>query len=198
MDIFVYDISEVSDEYLKQAMRFLSDTEKKRLDNMISVKRRREFIVGHFLLRQVLSKITGKPLIENDIEVLKSGALMPVDQSVGYVSLSHSFEKVAIAVAPVPVGIDVEKIRSKDNYNAILEQIDSVKQAQELMREGCSLKEAFFRLWTRREALYKMLSVCQNDVSKTPSVYYRTQDEFMFCVASTEKQGVQWHFIENC
>ena len=197
MKVFISDISEISQEQLKQAADFLSDTEKKRLDNMISFKRQREFFCGHFLVRKVLSQELKKPLKEVEINVLNSGALVLADSSFGYISLSHSHEQVAIAFCANPVGIDMEWIQQKDNYNAILEQIDAVKDAGQLIGQGYSLQETFFRLWTRREAYYKMSSVCEQSALDKSFFYYLNQDNFMFCICSTAPQQVEWNFLKS-
>ncbi|MBO5997913.1 MAG: 4'-phosphopantetheinyl transferase superfamily protein [Alphaproteobacteria bacterium] len=195
MKVFINDISRISDEQLSKATDFLSAEEKERLKNMISVKRQREFICGHFLLRKILSEELKMPTIE--IKTLKSGALVLADTSLGYISLAHSFDKVAIAFCSNPVGIDVEKMRAKDNYNAILEQIDSVKDAQSLMQQGDSSQNAFFKLWTRREAFYKMSSVCEQSVLDKTFFYYFEQNDFMFCAASTVPQQIQWKNMKS-
>ena len=197
MKVFVKDISQISSEQLDQAAAFLSDVEKRRLDNMISVKRQREFIYGHFLLRKILGNELQKPLNEIEINVLNSGALILSDSSLGYISLSHSHEQVAIAFCPDPVGIDMEWMQDKDNYNAILEQIDAVKDAGQLIAQGYSLQDTFFRLWTRREAYYKMSSVCEQSSLEKSFFYYLKQDNFMFCVSSTKPQQVDWNFMKS-
>lgn len=197
MKVFVSDISEFSQEQLERLAGFLSDTEKERLDNMISVKRQREFICGHFLLRKILSQELQKPLNEVEINVLNSGALVLPDSSLGYISLSHSHNQVAIAFCADPVGIDMEWMQQKDNYNAILEQIDAVKDATQLIEEGYSLQEAFFRLWTRREAYYKMSSVCEQSSLDKSFIHYLNQDNFMFCICSIKPQQIQWNFLKS-
>ncbi len=192
MKVFISDISKLSDESLPQAVDYLSQTERQRLDDMISVKRRREFVFGHFLLRRVLSQASDQPLDKIDIQTLPSGALVLGDENLGYVSLSHSNGQVAIAHCANPVGLDMEWIRAKDNYNEILEQIDSVKAAQELMSQGVSLKEAFFRLWTKREAYYKLSSVCDAVTRDSAFFDYYQLGDFMFCVASSSPQQIEW------
>ena len=173
MKVFICDISKVSSEQLNNFASFLSETEKNRLQNMISVKRQREFVCGHYLLRKILSEEKNKALNEIEINTLSSGALVLADPSLGYISLSHSHEQVAVAFASNPVGLDMEWIQSKDNYNAILEQIDAVKDAGQLLSQGYTMQETFFRLWTRREAYYKLSSVEQSPFDKTKFSFYQ-------------------------
>ena len=178
----------------------MSFSEKERLQSMISVKRQREFIAGQYLLRMVLSRHYDRPIEILDVQTLQSGALSLPDRSLGYVSLSHSFEHVAIALGTEPLGLDMEKMRPKNNFNEILEQIDSVKAAGELMKQGFSLQESFFRLWTKREAVYKLNSLV--DVSDKEQIHlsYHKNNDFMLCVAAIKEQKVSWEKVnfENC
>ena len=159
MKVFICDISKVSKSCLEKIVCVLSKEEKDKLQKMISLKRQKEFIAGHYLLRRLLSQYLNRSIEDIEIKTLQSGALILADKSLGYISLSHSFDYVAIAISSYPIGLDMEKMRFKNNFNEILEQIDSVKAAAELMKNGISLQESFFRLWTKKEAFYKLNSV---------------------------------------
>lgn len=200
MQVFICDISNVTEAELNNAVAFLSVSEKERLSNMISIKRQREFIVGHYLLRRLLCLRFNRPIEQIKIQAMQSGALMPLDESLGYVSLSHSFDFVAIALSSGPVGLDMEKMRSKNNFNEILEQIDAVKPAGELMKQGCSLQESFFKLWTKREALYKLNSLAPITNKENIPCFYHKYSDFMLCVAGLDTEEVEWKNIlfENC
>jgi len=200
MKIFICDISSVSDKALKSAVSFLSASEKERLSGMISLKRQREFIAGHYLLRRLLSQHYNKPIEQIEIQTLQSGALIVADKSLGYVSLSHSFNFIAIALALNPVGLDMEKMRTKNNFNEILEQIDAVKPAKDLLKKGFSLQETFFRLWTQREATYKLNSIYPiKDKEKLQYSFYKYAD-FMLCTTNVANEDISWENIlfENC
>mgnify|MGYP004572692323 FL=1 len=197
MKVYVYDISAVTDQRLKQDALILSDDEIARLDNMISLKRRKEFIASHYLVRKILSAQAKKNISDIELNVLKSGALIPTDPALGFISISHSFDFVAIAHANAPVGLDMEKMRDKDNFNAILEQIDSVKDAAEMIKSGLTLKQAFYRLWTRREAFYKLASVDKNATLDNTYFYYHQSNNFMFCTACTTPKTIVFENIEK-
>lgn len=196
MKVFVCDISNVSSDSLDKAASFLSLSEKERLQSMISVKRQREFIAGHYLLRMVLSCHYNRPIETLDVQTLQSGALFLTDRSLGYVSLSHSFEHVAIALGAEPLGLDMEKMRPKNNFNEILEQIDSVKAAGELMKQGFSLQESFFRLWTKREAVYKLNSLIEVPNKEKIHFSYHKNNDFILCVAANKELDVSWEKVE--
>jgi len=189
VQVFIFDITKVNDSELHQKADFLSDTEKIRLSNMISVKRQKEFILGHFLLRRLLCEIFDIPMEKALVETLKTGALtLPLLPDV-YASISHTIERLAIAVGNVPVGIDIEKMVPRDNFEALLGQIDSVGKAKHLMDLGMPMQEAFYRLWCQREAMYKLKS--QKELFH-PASYYKQHEKFMLCCACAEQTEIEW------
>lgn len=189
MKVFVFDITEVNDKMLEKASAVLSETEKKRFDNMISVKRRKEFVLGHFLLRRLLCDILNIPMEKALVETLQTGALsLPLLDGV-YASISHTLGRLAIAIGNTPVGFDIEKMVERENFPALLNQIDAMGKAKELVAAGMSVQNAFYRLWCKREALYKLHS--QTEVS-TPFLYYRQYQDFMMCLACKEATDTEW------
>ncbi len=189
MHIFIFDLTAVSDDKLIQAAQVLSASEKKRLDNMISVKRRKEFVLGHFILRHLLANHFAKPIEQIQVQSLETGALFLPDFPNLYTSISHSFGHLAIAFAYHPLGVDMEKITQRDNFEALLYQIDSFDQAQELMNTGFSLCDAFYHLWTRREATYKLQSQSE---TKHPVFHYHTYQDFILCAAGKDTFSPVW------
>ena len=140
------------------------------------------------------------PIEQVQIQTLQSGALVLPNETFGYISLSHSFDFVAIAVSSVPVGLDMEKMRPKNNFNEILEQIDAVVEAKDLMSQGFPLQESFFRLWTKKEAVYKLNSVMSALDRENIFYSYHQSADFMLCVATPKLKDVVWENIlfEKC
>jgi 4'-phosphopantetheinyl transferase len=66
------------------------------------------------------------------------------------ISIAHSGERVVLALADVPVGVDVEKIDRK---------LDATRLGKRVLlpeeREGIDSPADFVRRWTRKEALVK-------------------------------------------
>jgi len=73
-----------------------------------------------------------------------------------YWSLSHKSGYVAGVVAPHPIGIDVESIRPVDER-----LIDRVLDASERQLAGAGADPAFmfFRFWTAKETILKLLGI---------------------------------------
>lgn len=66
-----------------------------------------------------------------------------------YISVSHSWHYAAIALAPYPVGIDVEEPRGQ-----LLRVAPRVLSEAEL--SSCAAPDALLEAWTVKEALYKL------------------------------------------
>lgn len=67
-------------------------------------------------------------------------------------SVSHSDNLFACAVDEQPVGVDIQKMRKMD-AQAIARRFFTPEEADWVDREGL---QAFFRVWTRKEALSKL------------------------------------------
>lgn len=72
-------------------------------------------------------------------------------------NLSHSHDRVCIAVSAYsPVGVDVERVRSQMEVDKLADLVMSVSEKtawSQLQKEERQI--AFFRLWTRKEAVVK-------------------------------------------
>lgn len=140
---------------------WLCDDEANRLQAMTAEVRRRSFLAGHWQARVLAAdwlqvepqRIAlhrhddGRPLL------LVDGA--PASLSL---SLSHSGDWLAIALAVVPVGVDVELPRRARDLRALArftfspEEVASLDGLDEAAYGG-----AFHRLWTLKEARGKRL-----------------------------------------
>lgn len=106
-------------------------------------------------LREILGAYLGLAaaavaLVDNDKPQLAAGELE--------FNTSHSGTRVVVAVARVPVGIDIERIEPipEDEFGALVEFVLAPAEVAELM----TLPEeervgAYFRVWTRKEAYVK-------------------------------------------
>ncbi|NJC11470.1 4'-phosphopantetheinyl transferase [Micromonospora profundi] len=75
-----------------------------------------------------------------------------------YVSLSHSGDRVAVALcADAPVGVDVEQVDAGIDVDAMVPFVlgASEQPAFRAVRSRQARVEAFFRCWTRKEAVLK-------------------------------------------
>lgn len=117
--------------------------------------RREQFILGRFLLRHALRHKHGT-VAEGWILDAASGK--PYLSGVGApeISLSHSRELVACAIAPVAVGLDVEYCRERD-FVALAEQICGPAELRHFLSLPVFERSlGFYRMWTLKEATFKL------------------------------------------
>ncbi len=103
-----------------------------------------------------------------------SGRPRPLRQ--GYWSVSHKPRYVAGVFSPSPVGIDVEQVRP---YNPRLRR--KVADAAEWRLVDLSKTEAFFRIWTAKEAVLKIGGVGIPDLLKCRVVRVPGRDRLSVC-----------------
>lgn len=118
-------------------------------------RRRAQFILGRLLLRHALRQMYGA-IEENWVLATSSGKPHLVGANMPEISLSHSRELVACAVAPVAVGLDVEYCRERE-FAALAEQICAPDELHRFLSfPMIKRSEAFYRMWTLKEAIFKL------------------------------------------
>ena len=90
----------------------------------------------------------GKP--ELDLRAANEAGCTPKP----YFSISHCKQAIAVAVADIPVGIDIETLRHPSE--SLIEKTMN-EQEQEQIAAADSMDEMFTALWTRKEAVLKYL-----------------------------------------
>lgn len=73
------------------------------------------------------------------------------------ISIAHKDKYVVIAISDKPVGVDIERVLEKASHNSIAKRYFAPIECGHIKRE-----KDFFELWTRKEALGKLLGVGLN------------------------------------
>jgi len=140
---------------------WLSDDETHRLQAMTSTTRRRSFLAGHWRARELAGdwlqvdprRIALHRHDDGRPQLVVDGAASPLS-----LSLSHSGDWLAIALATVPVGIDVELPRRQRDLRALARFTFSPEEVASLDGlQDDAYSVAFHRLWTLKEARGKRL-----------------------------------------
>lgn len=110
-----------------------------------SVKRQQEWLATRALLMQT-------PYRDTSIQYRSNGQPYLADSSM-YISISHTAEFVAVAIAGTPVGIDIE-MKNRNAHSAAKaylqpQEIETVNSSKEPHKEA-------LRLWTAKEAAFKL------------------------------------------
>ncbi len=112
-------------------------------------------LAARLFLRDILSECLGHPPADIRFGVGEHGKPFVEGRPLEF-NLSHSGEVIAIAVAPDPVGIDVEPWDRKVAGSEIAGRwFDPDEQAWIESHDSTRRQEAFFRLWTIKEAAIK-------------------------------------------
>ena len=118
-----------------------------------------EFIQSHAGLRLLLARRVGLGPADIRFGSDWNGKPFLLDEAQVGFNLSHTPRYAAVALADWrQVGIDVEKMRSLDDLDALKARVGSTSEIEELQQIPAENREqAFFNLWTRKEALLKAL-----------------------------------------
>jgi len=140
--------------------QLLSDDERARAERFYFEKDRLRFTLARGSLRIILSRYLDQPAAALQF------AYGPVQKpTLAYPSeplcfnLSHSQDLALYAMAwNCEVGIDIEKLRTDCDYEAIAGRFFSTQEQQELAQLSPDLRlQGFFNGWTRKEAILKAI-----------------------------------------
>lgn len=129
----------------------LDPAERERLDRFRRAADRARYLAAHALGRLVLAEATGTAPAELAFDrTCRCGAQhgKPTLPGGPQFSLTHAGDLVGLAVHDDPVGVDVEQVRPLTDLAAMAEHVCSPAEA-------VADADAFFTLWTRKEALLK-------------------------------------------
>ena len=140
-----------------QLLGLLSGDERARHARLRQPDDRDRYLAGHALLRILLGRRLG---VAPAAVALAGGDGKPrlaEPEPAHEFSLSHSGERVVVAVAAgLPVGVDVELVRTDRDLAGLTERVLSPPERSALAGlTGAARDEAFYRYWVRKEAAVK-------------------------------------------
>lgn len=143
---------------------WLSGEERERCGTLRQEADRRRLILGHGMIRFLLSAVCGLPpgeirLVPDDLGKLSAvcgDKRVPVS-----FNLTHSGDFVAAALGSDMIGIDIEACKPLEEWESLKNRIFSLPEWQELLVDSQSGTggplQAFYRGWTLKEAYIKAL-----------------------------------------
>lgn len=136
-----------------------SAMETERLERMLSAKRRAEMAASFALRRQLIAQITGCARADVVIKTMPEGAPVLVQPEGWALSLANKAAMTVVALSKTApaIGVDVERVR-EIRWQHMLDMIcaDGEREAFARTYAGhADAPEAFFRLWTLKEAVLK-------------------------------------------
>lgn len=160
----VKDIYEFSEEELKRCFYAMSELRKSKIITFKDDSLKRRTLAAECLARTLLAEESGMPPDYFEILPNKNGKLYISNYDGLYFNLSHSGDFVAVAVAKVEVGVDLEvirpilpKIAKKICNENELQYIFGHMPCENEFNKECDGEIAvrFFEIWTAKEAYIK-------------------------------------------
>lgn len=160
VDLWLFHLN-IAQPQIKQFYPLLSQEEKQRSERLVNFIHRKRMIASQGFLRSVLASYLKQPA-----ETLKFRRAERGKPSLDSVStypdlqfnLSHSHNLAILAVArQQELGIDIEYMQKKHNWKKIVHRFftESEQQAINRLPEEHQ-KQAFYQVWTRKEAHMKV------------------------------------------
>ncbi len=144
---------------LSSTQALLGETERVRYGELLQVNRREQYLLSRGLIRIALSRQYGKPIAHWKFReraaatpLLENPTLAPLNLSV-----SHCGDWVLVALSEQVVGVDIESIKPRKQLSAIARRVFTQNQCGALFKlDVKAALDEFYRLWTAKEALYKI------------------------------------------
>lgn len=134
----------------------LSNEERRRASRLSNLSARHEFVTARALLRQLLAMHTGEPASTLQFATGPCGKPALQGSQNLHFNLSHRHGMALVAIASAEVGIDIERIDGTVDYGGVAETMFSAAEIGMLRSASASQRgEAFFSIWTRKEAYLK-------------------------------------------
>lgn len=144
---------------LQELRRLLSDEESARIARFRFERLQRHHTVATGLLRLLLGQITA--ISPRALEFQRTAHGKPYLEGGPSFNLSHSGSRLLIGVAQAGrVGVDIEVHRELTDLDRLTERTFSTPEARAILgRPPEERPPAFFRVWTRKEALIKAVGL---------------------------------------
>ena len=111
MELWVVNIRDIGSEVCwGDLMPILSDRDYARILNYRQSSDKLRFLVGRILIRTLAIKTAGT--VKVSLGIMADGKPYFVGKNMPFFNLSHSEDFVVLAFGKVPIGVDVERIRS--------------------------------------------------------------------------------------
>lgn len=151
----------MGDELFLPFFCWLTAAEVERYRRFVRPERQRQFLIGRLLLRHALGNLLG--VHPQAISLTERPGLAPLlnwESSPHGFSLSHSGPWIACAVsAQTALGLDIEMMDSQRDLVALGEQVFDAAEAAAISALADDVRAAaFYELWSRKEASYKLAS----------------------------------------
>lgn len=165
-----------------------SDSEIRRLNNIKTKNKHREYLLSRALMRHALSQHFQLP--ESEWRFVEQSGSPPIISNLPeyiYLSLSHSGGFICFAIYDTPIGIDIEVVNKQRNFLALAETFMNDKELECLAQNESTQAYHFYRIWCAKEAYYKFLPPTKQATTSLRKIFFSALTE------SSDK----WQLIEG-
>lgn len=148
----------------------LSSEEQHRLAGLKNLNRRRDWLAGRWLARQLLAELSAQPFTisaGDEKPLVKSGSPL-------FCNWSHSHGwLLAAATKSGPIGCDIERCKPRPRLESIIQKSFAADEAATLLAMDTEPRQqAFFELWTLKESALKADGIGIGAGLKSPEFKY--------------------------
>jgi 4'-phosphopantetheinyl transferase len=140
---------------------FLSEDETEKSRRFRFTRDRVSYITTHGLLRGILGKHLG--ISPEDVEITYNPFGRPSVSGYSrqvFFNLSHSSGISVLAFDPQNnIGVDVEKIDGKFEFESIVQLYFSKEEGKQIQSSEKKSRQRFYEIWTRKEAFLKAMGI---------------------------------------
>ena len=160
IDLYFAEITEVNREIVAEMLKVLNADENQVYKNYLAEHKKKEFLVGRFMLKSILAHNLG--VVPRQIEFarnnygklyLRNNLQKNIKKKIKF-NLSHSCGLVVCVLTQErEIGIDVEKVNRE--LLEIAKRFFSQEEIQYILQQAPFQNEAAYKVWTLKEAYIK-------------------------------------------
>lgn len=167
----------------------LSANEQIRLASLTHPRRRRQFLAGRMLSRQLLVGAYGGKAADWVITADAGSKPVIAGRADIHLSISHSADYVICAIASRPVGVDIECLAARRSTDELMQIVcNPLEQASLAELSPQDQAQQFLELWTLKEAWLKR-SGAALDVRRMRALHW-------VAAQAADAQAASWFFQE--
>lgn len=155
MKIYAVKITDITDENIYKISSFIDPYKRDKIEKFINKKDKIRTLVGEMLIRTVI----GEELNIKNLDIIfqrnRYGKPWLKDYPEFNFNISHSGEFVLCAVDHMPIGVDVEKIKSLE-YEGIASSFFTKEENEYIFNDDLQNNlNKFYEIWTLKESYVK-------------------------------------------
>ncbi len=153
-------ISDFTPEQYNKCVSLMTQDRKAYLDTVNSKERKLSSVCAEWCIKELVSDFADVKI--EDITILRNEKGKPYLKDLPFhISISHSENLVAAVVSHTPIGIDTERIKDRDLK---LCRKACTEKEEEIIKNSTNALKEFYKIWTTKEAYFKMLGTGITDL----------------------------------